>query len=131
MLFYRYFAGRSRKALAKTLAAEDPFALPPAEIVERILELGNVPDVTVPLREMWPTVGRVYEVRREEQGFLVAIGRDAEEISVQELRLDRYDLIKKSRNERPPPEERPKLEREDAPKRRDVLIIADVVPVRL
>ena len=60
MLFYRYFAGRSRKALAETLAAEDPFALPPAEIVERILELGNVPDVTVPLREMWPTVGRVY-----------------------------------------------------------------------
>ena len=61
----------------------------------------------------------------------MAIGRDAEEISVQELRLDRYDLIKKSRNERPPPEERPKLEREDALKRRDVLVIADVVPVRL
>ena len=40
--------------------------------------------------EMWPTIGRVFEVYREGQDFLVAISRDAEEISVQEIRVDSY-----------------------------------------
>ena len=79
--------------MVDTLASSDPFALPPAEIVERVLALGNVPDVTVPRLTMWPTIGRVFEVHREEQDFLVAIGRDAEQISVQEVRADRYDQV--------------------------------------
>ena len=90
MFFYRYFAEQGRKALADTLDDADPFALRPAEIVECVLALGNRPDVRVPLLTMWPTIGRVFEVRREEQDFLVAISRDAEEISVQEMRADRY-----------------------------------------
>ena len=40
--------------------------------------------------QMCPTVGRVFEVRREQKDFLVAIGRDAEMISVQEIRADPY-----------------------------------------
>ena len=43
---------------------------------------------------MWPTIGQVFEVRREKQEFLVAIGRDAEMISVQEIRADHHMPIK-------------------------------------
>ena len=93
MLFYRVFADQGREVLVDTLASSDPFGLPPAEIVERVLALGCVPDVAVPRLTMWPTIGRVFEVRREKQDFLVAIGRDAEEISVQDMRADRYDPV--------------------------------------
>ena len=90
MLFYSYFSQHGREALIDTLASSDPFVLPPAEIVERVMALGNVPDVRAPRLTMWPTIGRVFEVSREEQDFLVAISRDAEEISVQEMRADQY-----------------------------------------
>ena len=96
MFFYRYLAIQGREALIDTLASADPFALPPAKVVERALALGNVLDVTKPVREMWPTIGRVFEVRREKQDFLVAISRDAEEISVQEMRADAYLPIENS-----------------------------------
>ena len=90
MIFNRYFVGRGREALIDALASADPFALSPAEIVDRVLGSGHGPDVTKHVDEMWPTVGRVFEVRRDEQDFLVAISRDAEEISVQEIRADAY-----------------------------------------
>ncbi len=90
MHFYRCFAGQGREALIDTLATADPFALSPAEIVERILALGFEPDVTKHSDEMWPTIGRVFEVRREEQDLLVAVSRDAQEVSVQEARVDAY-----------------------------------------
>ena len=90
MIFYRYFAVQGREALIDALASADPFALPPAEIVERVLALGHGPDVTKHANEMWSTIGRVFEVRREGQDFLVAVSRDAEEISVQEIRTDAY-----------------------------------------
>ena len=77
--FYRYFAVQGRETLIDTLASVDPFALSPAEVLERVLALGFGPDVTKHPGEMWPTIGRVFEVRRDEQDFLVAIGRDAEE----------------------------------------------------
>ncbi len=93
MFFYRYFCLQGREVLIDTLASADPFALPPAEVVERVLALGNVPDVTVPRLTMWPTIGRVFEVRREEQDFLVAISRDAQEIGLQEMRVDAYDPV--------------------------------------
>ena len=89
-MFYRYFSGRGRKALAGTLDAADPFGVSPADIVERVLALGYVPDVAAHRYEMFPTIGPVYQVRRKGQDFLVAIGRDAEEISVQEMRADAY-----------------------------------------
>lgn len=90
MFFYRYFACQGRDVLIDTLASADPFGLAPAEIIERVMALGNVPDVTKHATEMWPTIGRVFEVHREEQDFLVAVSRDAEEISVQEIRGDAY-----------------------------------------
>ncbi len=90
MVFYNYFSGQGREILVDVLGVEDPFGLPPAEIVERVLALGNLPDVSKPRSGMWPTVGQVYEVRQGEKDYLVAIGRDAEEISVQEVRSDWY-----------------------------------------
>ena len=94
MFFYNYFCLQGREALIDALASADPFGLPPAEIVERVLALGNVPDLEHAQSQMCPTVERVYEVRREEQDFLVAIGRDAQEISVQEMRAYAYDAVK-------------------------------------
>ena len=93
MFFYQYFAGVGRDALAAAFEVADPFALPPAEIVEQVIALGCIPIVELPKQEMWPTIGRVSEVRREEQDFLVAIGRDAQEISVQEMWTDAYDSV--------------------------------------
>ncbi len=90
MIFYRYFAVQGREALIDTLASTDPFGLSPTEIVERVLALGYGPDVTKHAEEIWPTVGRVFEVRRDGRDFLVAISRDAEEISLQEVRADGY-----------------------------------------
>ena len=90
MIFYRYFAVQGREALIDTLASTDPFGLSPTEIVERVLALGYGPDVTKHAEEIWPTVGRVFEVRRDGRDFLVAISRDAEEISLQEVRAAGY-----------------------------------------
>ena len=90
MFFYRYFAGFGRDDLADAFASANPFALPPAEIVERVLAQGLGPEVTEHRTEMWPTIGKVFEVHRGDQDFLVAISRDAEEISVQEVRPDAY-----------------------------------------
>ena len=64
----------------------DPFVLSPAEIVEKVLALGNAPDLGKSRDEMWPTKGRVYEVERSGQAFLVALSWEAKEISVQEVR---------------------------------------------
>ena len=91
MYFYRYFESHGLEALVDDLASMDPLGLPPAEIVERILAFGNVPDIDRPSSKMWPTKGQVYEVSREEQDFLVAVSREAQDISVQEMRADAYD----------------------------------------
>ena len=93
MIFYMYFAGHGREALADIFDAEDPFALGPKEIVKRVLTLGNSPDVGHAREEMWPTKGRVYEVEWDGQAFLVAISWDAQEISVQEVREDAYGAV--------------------------------------
>jgi len=72
------------------LGVEDPFALGPAEIVKRVLAAGYTPNIDRSSAESWPTSGRVTVVRRENQTFLVSVCRDAEEISMQEMRVDRY-----------------------------------------
>ena len=43
MIFYRYFAVQGRETLIDTLASADPFALSPAEVLERVLILGFGP----------------------------------------------------------------------------------------
>lgn len=93
MVFYLCFAGHGRKALADTLELADPFGMQPAAIVDRVLALGHVADVTKPRYDLWPTVGRVFKVRRNEQDFLIAVSWEMQEISVQELRADRYDPV--------------------------------------
>ncbi len=90
MFYYSYFSGHGREILADVLGDDDPFSIPPAEIIERVLALGFSPDVTKHSAEIWPTIGRVFEVWREKQDFLVAVSRDAQEVSVQEARADAY-----------------------------------------
>ncbi len=93
MFYYSYFAGHGRAILAEELRAEDPFGLAPADIVERVLSAGHTPAVDRPRPEPWPQVGIITEVPRDGQTFLVAVGRDAEEISLQEVRADPYLAI--------------------------------------
>ncbi len=90
MFFYRYFAGFGRDDLADAFITADPFSLPPAEIVERVLAQGLGPELVEHRTQMWPTIGHVFEVQRDEQDFIVAVSRDAQEISVQEIRADPY-----------------------------------------
>jgi len=59
MIYYSYFSGRGRAILANDLNVDDPFALEPASIVERILAAGYTPAVEWPSSEPWPTVGTV------------------------------------------------------------------------
>ncbi len=93
MFFYSYFSGHGRQILVDVLGAEDPFGLAPAVIVERILASGYTPVVDRPKEEPWRYIGIVSQVDREDQTFLVAVSRDAEEIGLQEMRVDRYDTI--------------------------------------
>ena len=76
-----------------TLVSADPFALPPAEIVERMLALSYAPIIEQPKIESWPTIGCVSEVDREDWSFLAGVSRDPQEISAQEMRAEAYDLI--------------------------------------
>ena len=86
MFFYSYFSGHGREILADVLGADDPFGIPPAEIVERVLTNGYTPVVDQPKTEMWRTVGTVTEVERDGQTFIVCVSRDAQEIGLQEAR---------------------------------------------
>ena len=94
MFFYSYFSGHGREILMEALGAKDPFGLAPAEIVERILVAGYTPVVDQPKHEPWRYIGTVSQVDRKDQTFLVAVSRDAEEIGLQEMRVDAYDPIK-------------------------------------
>ena len=91
MFYYSYFSGHGRALLADQLDAEDPFSLSPAEIVERILMAGYPPNVEWPSSKPWPQIGIVTVVRRDGQSFRVAVSRDAERISLQEVRYTGYE----------------------------------------
>ena len=91
MIYYILFSGRGRTLLANELGADDPFAMDPAEIVERVLAAGYTSEVARPKADPWRALGRVTTVHREGQVFIVAVSRDAHEISVQEERVDPYD----------------------------------------
>lgn len=90
MVFYLCFAGHGREALVDTLEIADPFGMRPAAIVERVLALGHVADATKPRHDLWPTVGQVFNIRHNEQDFIVAVDWKTQEISVQEVRSDAY-----------------------------------------
>ncbi len=91
MFFYSYFSDRGRALLADELNVNDPFALSPAEIIERILMAGYTPAVGWPSSEPWPQTGTVTEVRRDGSSFLVAVSRDEEMTGLQEARYSGYD----------------------------------------
>ncbi len=90
MVFYNYFHSTGRRVLIDALACPDPFGISPREIVERILAAGYKPHVESPKTEPHHRTERVVAVQHRDQIFLVGISRDAEEISVQEVRVDAY-----------------------------------------
>ena len=73
MFYYSYFSGHGREILADVLGDDDPFAIASADLVERILDQGYTPVVDNPKPEMWRTVGKVTEVERDVQTFIVCI----------------------------------------------------------
>ena len=90
MVFYNHFHSTGRRVLIDALACPDPFGISPREIVERILAAGYKPHVGSPKAEPHYRTERVIAVQHRDQTFLVGINRDAEEISVQEVRADAY-----------------------------------------
>ncbi len=91
MPYYSWFHGRA--VLADDLGAVDPFGLAPGEIVDRIGAAGYTPAVERPQAEPFRSIGTVTEVEHEGLSYLVSVGRDAEEIGVQERRDEAYDLV--------------------------------------
>ena len=92
MFYYLHYAGRGQETLTAVLGAGDPFRLAPYEIVERVLKAGRAPVLDSRKTDLWRANGQVYEVRLAERNFLVAMSRDSQHISVQETRLDAYDV---------------------------------------
>ena len=90
MLYYLYFNGAGRAALAGVFQAQDPFTLKPAVIVERILAVGHKPAIDKPSITRWPTIGVVYPVERADQVFILALSRSSQRISLQEVRTAAY-----------------------------------------
>ncbi len=93
MFYYSYYNGKGRGKLAETLGADDPFRMPPYEILERILAGGALPLIDSQQADIWRARGEVYEVRLAKRNFLVAVSRGTEEINVQEIRSSAYDRI--------------------------------------
>ena len=81
---------RGARAWLTRLGTSDPFGLDPTRIVERILAEGFRPVLKSPKTEPWRTIGPVSEVQLDGQTFLVAVSKNAERISVQEMRADAY-----------------------------------------
>ena len=94
MIFYSCFSCRGRAALVQALKVEDPFALTPAQIVERILLAGYSPALELPRLEPWQQVGTVTEVRRDGLTFMVAVSREEEMIGMQEVHEIGYEREK-------------------------------------
>ena len=90
MFYHSYFGGRGSESLAHTLGDSDPFGLAPKEIVKRILTAGFRPVADKPKSEPWRTVGTVTNVLWNNRSFMVAVSRDTQRISVQEMRADAY-----------------------------------------
>ncbi len=89
--YYGYIIARGREFLSDTLQSDDPFNLPPAEIVEHVISVGYGPNLEHERRLPFPTQGKVDTVARDNQCFIVAVDPVAETISVQEVRADPYE----------------------------------------
>ena len=90
--YYGLFAGRGRELLAETLGEPDPFDLPPAEILDRVVGMGFGPDLAQESRRPFAIgAGWSRTVDRADQRFIISVDAAAETIAVQEIRRDRYD----------------------------------------
>lgn len=85
MIYYSCFSCRGLTALSQALNVDDPFALTPAQIVERILMAGYSPALDLRRLEPWYQVGTVTEVHVDGKRFLVAVSREEEMIGLQEV----------------------------------------------
>ena len=87
VFFTGYSSGHRRQVLADALETDDPFGLALAEMIERVLAAG-FRRVEPPKTESWCSVGKVSEIERDGQTFPIAVIRDAQEISLQDIRAD-------------------------------------------
>ena len=111
MFYYSHFTGRGKEILTAVLGAGDPFQLAPYEIVERVLKAGVTPVLDSRKTDLWRANGQVYEVRLAERNFLVAMSREAQQISVQEMRPDAYDASSmRAEATQDPPDDRTRID---------------------
>ena len=89
-LFYTYFAGQGLELLRLELDDPNPFTLPAAKIVERVLAAGFKPDLEHQEREPYHTADALSVIEREGQTFLVSVDIEGETIAVQEQRMKAY-----------------------------------------
>jgi len=73
---------------------DDPFALAPSDIAERVLMAGYGPVVELPGLEPWQHEGVETEVHRGGLRFLVTVSREGEMIGLQAVRSERYEGAK-------------------------------------
>lgn len=93
MFYYLYYWGTSQRVTVQSLGIEDPFALEPAEIVERVLALGFRRDTSSPRSEPNRAAGMATEVKRDGLTYRVTVSRDTGQIAVSEMRADAYDVL--------------------------------------
>ena len=93
MVYYTWFNGHGRRALADEFGTEDPFDLAPSDIVDGIVAAGYTPWIEAPQPELLPMRGTVTVVEREGLAYLVSVSRDAEEVGVQERREEAYERV--------------------------------------
>jgi hypothetical protein len=93
MIYYTWYHVRGRAILADDLEADDPFSLAPSDIVDRVVAASYTPWIETPMSEPLPPIGTSTEVEREGLSYLVSVSRDAEEIDVQERRVEAYEPV--------------------------------------
>jgi hypothetical protein len=94
MIYYSCYSCRGRAGLANDLNVDDPFALAPSDIVERVLMAGYSPVVELPRLEPWQHEGVVTEVHRDGLRFLVTVSREQEMIGLQAVRSEPHEGAK-------------------------------------
>ncbi len=90
--YYCYFIGQGHDLLREQLRADDPFALSPSEIVQRLLAAGFGPNVGLGQRHLFAMTGRIRTVDFDDQRFIVWVDPESETIGLQEIRAEAYEL---------------------------------------
>ena len=93
MFYYPYFWGTSHQITVHSFGVEDPYALEPPDIVERVLALGYRRDTSGPRSEPNCAAGCATDVERDGLTYRVTVSRDTGQIAVSEVRADPYDVL--------------------------------------